>query len=360
MLTTKLNTILETSKLQGIKMFERVERLAFRVPCFVFWFCSFKTFRTFVPDMEKNKLNGHIAIFSANLIFGLNNPISRTLMPEILSPYTLTFFRMSGGLLLFWIVSIFCKREHVPPRDILMLFFASFFALTLNQLPFFIGLSMTSPIDASIVVTMLPIVTMILAAAIIREPITLLKATGVLVGASGALLLVFTSHTLHVGKSNFWGNIIVFGATASFAIYLTVFKDLISRYSPVTVMKWMFLFGTFSCFPFCYKPIMQTDFTLLTSGTYWRIGYMVIFATFLGYLLIPIGQKILRPTTLSMYNYLQPVAASFLAVAIGIDTFGIEKAISGLLVFAGVYIVTRSKSRSDIEAEKASGIADKN
>ena len=331
-------------------MFERVPRFVFRVSRSVFR--NFKFFRTFVPDMEKNKINGHIAILSANLIFGLNNPISRTLMPEILSPYTLTFFRMSGGLLLFWIVSIFCKREHVPPKDILMLFFASFFALTLNQLPFFIGLSMTSPIDASIVVTMLPIVTMILAAAIIREPITLLKATGVIIGASGAILLVFTSHTLHTGKSNFWGNIIVFGATSSFAIYLTVFKNLISRYSPVTVMKWMFLFGTICCFPFCFKPVTQTDFTLLSSGTYWRIGYMVIFATFLGYLLIPIGQKILRPTTLSMYNYLQPVAASFLAVVIGIDTFGLEKALSGLLVFAGVYIVTLSKSRVDLETDK--------
>jgi len=241
-----------------------------------------------------------------------------------------------------------------------MLFFASFFALTLNQLPFFIGLSMTSPIDASIVVTMLPIVTMLLAAVIIREPITLLKATGVLVGASGALILVFFSHTLHVGKSNFWGNIIVFGGVASFAVYLTVFKDLISRYSPVTVMKWMFLFGTIVCFPFCYKPLVQTDFSLLTSSTWWRIGYMVIFATFLGYLLIPIGQKVLRPTTLSMYNYLQPVVASFLAVAIGIDTFGIEKALSGVLVFAGVYIVTQSKSRVDIEAEVAPKSVERN
>jgi len=293
-----------------------------------------------------------MAMFSANLIFGLNTPVSRTLMPEMLSPYTLTFFRLGGGLLLFWLVSLFTKKEHVPAKDIVLLFFASLFSLSLNQLPYFIGLSITSPIDASIVVTMLPILTMILAAIIIKEPITMMKAIGVLVGASGALLLVFSSHTLHVGKSNFWGNVIVFGAVASFAIYLTVFKDLISRYSPVTIMKWMFLFGTITCFPFCYKPFMQTDFTLLTPATYWRIGYMVVFATFLGYLLIPIGQQILRPTTLSMYNYVQPVVASFVAVFIGIDTFGVEKALSGILVFAGVYIVTQSKSRAQLIAEK--------
>ena len=303
--------------------------------------------------MEKNKLTGHIAMFSANIIFGLNTPISRTLMPQILSPYTLTFFRLGGGLLLFWIASLFVKKEHVPPKDILLLFFASLFALTLNQLPYFIGLSLTSPIDASIVVTMLPIVTMILAALILKEPITLMKAVGVLVGASGALLLVFHSPVVHNGQSNFWGNVIVFGAVSSFALYLTLFKELISRYSPVTVMKWMFLFGTIVCLPFCYKPIMQTDFTILSSDTYWRIAYVVFFATFIGYLLIPIGQKELRPTTLSMYNYVQPVVASMVAVAIGIDIFGVEKAVAGVLVFAGVYIVTQSKSKAQLDAEKA-------
>lgn len=292
-------------------------------------------------------------MFSANVIFGLNIPVSRTLMPEILSPYTLTFFRLGGGMLLFWIASVFVKKEHVPAKDLFLLFFASLFGLTLNQLPYFIGLSMTSPIDASIVITMLPILTMILAAMIIKEPITLMKAVGVLVGASGALLLVFNSHTVHVGKSNFLGNMIIFGAVASFAVYLTLFKNLITRYSSITVMKWMFLFGTIVCFPFCYKPLIQTDFALLTTGTYWRIGYMVIFATFLGYLFLPLGQKVLRPTTLSMYNYVQPIVASMVAVAIGIDVFGVEKALSSVLVFAGVYIVTQSKSRAQLEAERA-------
>lgn len=302
--------------------------------------------------MEKNKLTGHVAMFSANIIFGLNTTISRTLMPEILSPYTLTFFRLSGGMMLFWLVSLFTKKEKVPAKDIMLLFFASLFSLSFNQLPYFIGLSITSPIDASIVVTMLPIVTMILAAIIIKEPITLMKAVGVIVGASGALLLVFNSHAIHVGQSNFLGNIIVFGAVSSFAIYLTLFKNLISRYSAITVMKWMFLFGTIVCLPFCYKPLIQTDFSILSAAAFWRIGYVVVFATFLGYLFLPFGQKALRPTTLSMYNYIQPVVASMVAVALSIDTFGIEKALSAVLVFAGVYIVTQSKSKAQLDAER--------
>ena len=302
--------------------------------------------------MKDKKLVGHIALFVANLIFGINNPVSRSLMPEILSPYTLTFFRFSGGMILFWTVSLFIKQEKVPPKDIFLLFLASIFGLILNQIPFFVGLSMTSVIDAAIVVTMLPIVTMLLAAIVIKEPITLMKAVGVVVGASGALLVVFNSHGKALSHGSFWGNIIVFGAVSSFALYLTLFKSLISRYSPITIMKWMFLFGPIIGLPFCYSSLASTNFAALTSGHYLRIGYMVVFATFLGYLLIPVGQKVLRPTTFSMYNYVQPVVASLAAILIGIDSFGYEQALSAVLVFSGVYIVTKSKSRAQMEADK--------
>ncbi len=303
--------------------------------------------------MKYKKMPGHIALLFSNIIFGFNTPISRSLMPEILSPFALTFFRLSGGMILFWLVSLFVKTEKVPAKDIFLLFFASFFSLTFNQLPYFIGLSMTSSINASIVVTLLPILTMLLAALFLKEPITLLKAIGVLVGASGALLLVLNG-PISSGKGNIWGDFIVILGVTSFAIYLTLFKNLISRYSPVTVMKWMFLFATFVSFPFCYSSLIHINFAILSPGIYWRISYMVVFATFVGYLLIPIGQKLLRPTTLSMYNYIQPIVTSIVAVFIGIDTFGYEQALSGILVFSGVYIVTQSKSKAQLEAEKTS------
>ncbi len=302
--------------------------------------------------MEKEKKIGHLALLSANILFGLNTPISRSLMPEILAPSTLSFFRIAGGTILFWTISLVVKKEYVPLKDVVLLFFASVFALVLNQIPFFVGLSMTSPIDASIVVTMLPIVTMILAAIILKEPITFKKAIGVLIGATGALLLVFSSKHVSVGQSSLTGDMIVLGAVISFALYLTLFKSLIMRYSAITLMKWMFLFGTIMCYPFCHQSLVETDFSLLGHDTFLRIGYIVVIATFLTYMLIPVGQKVLRPTTFSMYNYLQPVVASLAAVAMGIDHFGVEQGISGILVFAGVYIVTTSKSRVQLEAEK--------
>lgn len=303
--------------------------------------------------MEKKKLIGHSALFVANIIFGMNSPLSRMLMPEIIDPIALTFFRFIGGMLLFWLASLFVRREKVPPMDLLLLFVASLFALTLNQIPFFIGLSMTSPIDASLVVTLLPIVTMVLAAIFMKEPITRLKALGVLVGASGALLVVLNQQVDTNGASSMAGNLIVFAAVTSFALYLTLFKGLISRYSPVTIMKWIFLFGTITGLPFGLGTVMAVNFSDLADSSYYLIGYVVVMATFVGYLLIPVGQKVLRPTTFSMYNYIQPIMASLVAVMVGIDKLGYVQGLAALLVFAGVYIVTQSKSRAQLEAERA-------
>lgn len=278
------------------------------------------------------------------------------LMPDIIDPSALTFLRFSGGMVLFWMASLFFKREQVPPKDILLLFFASVFALTLNQLPFFLGLSMTSSIDASIVVTMLPIVTMILSAIFLKEPITQLKAVGVLVGASGALIIVFSGNSGNMesaGNGNMLGNIIVFLAVISFALYLTLFKNLIVKYHPITVMKWMFLFASITGLPFCYSSLAAVNLSAFSQTTWMSIAYVILCATFLGYLLLPVGQKVLRPTTLSMYNYVQPIMASLVAILIGIDKFGYQQGLAAVLVFSGVYIVTQSKSREQLEAEKA-------
>lgn len=298
------------------------------------------------------KKHGHIALFVANVIFGLNTPITRTIVPDVLDPFVMTFLRMMGAAILFWAISPLFKNEKVPPKDILLFFFAALFAIVLNQTSFIYGLSKTSPIDASLVVTLLPIVTMILSAIIIKEPITWLKAVGVLTGASGAVILVLSSNN---GDSagNMTGNLIVLGSVTSFSLYLTLFKDLISRYSPLTTMKWMFLFAALMTLPMSFNLVTGTDVAQFDTSVYLRIGYVVVLSTFITYMLIPIGQKTLRPTTVSMYNYLQPVMASTLAIIIGLDKLGPDKAISAVLVFMGVYIVTQSKSKADIEAARS-------
>jgi drug/metabolite transporter (DMT)-like permease len=282
--------------------------------------------------MEKTKRNAHLAIFIANLFFGLNIPISRSLMPDVIDPIALTYIRMLSGLALFWGSAFFVKTEKVPVKDLVLFFFAAFFALSVNQLSFYIGLSATSPIDASIVVTMLPIVSMLLAGLILKEPVTLKKAFGVLVGASGAVFLILSEGHSKLGSGNFSGNMIVFLAVTSFALYLTMFKNLISRYSSFTIMRWMF--------------------ATLTGLEWLRITYIVFGATFIAYVLLAAGQRVLLPTTLSMYNYIQPIMASLVAIFVGLDTFGWKHFVSTALVFTGVYIVTQSKTRAQLELEK--------
>jgi drug/metabolite transporter (DMT)-like permease len=305
--------------------------------------------------MEKEKLKGHLVLFVAYVIFGLNTPISKTLMPDVLSPYTLTIFRMTGAAILFWGVSFILHKEHVPLKDIGLLALASLFSIVANQMPFIVGLSYSSPIDASIIVTLLPIFSMVFAAIFIKEPITLLKVLGVVIGASGAISLILGHYSegLELRNSDLIGIGFLFLSVISFSLYLTLFKSLIQRYKPVTLMKWMFLFATIFCLPFCAKDLMATDYASFNSDVYMRIGFVVIFATFISYFLIPIGQKVLRPTIVSMYNYLQPIVTTFLTVLMGMDTFGWDKTFAVFLVFSGVYIVSKSKSKAQVDAEKA-------
>lgn len=302
--------------------------------------------------MMNPKMRGHLALFVAYVIFGLNIPLSRSIIPDVIDPLALSFFRMAGGMVLFWILSLFVKREAVPMKDVVLLFFAGCFALVFNQTSFIYGLSMTTPIDASIITTLLPIVSMFLAAIFLKEPITWKKVIGVMIGLSGALLLILGHAQSEAGDRNLLGNLFVFVSVCSFGLYLTLFKGLIMRYSPVTLMKWMFLFAAIISLPVSYSSITTIDYGSLSFDNWWRILFVVVMATFVTYLLIPIGQKVLRPTTVSMYNYLQPVIASFVGVILGQAAFGYENVLSGVLVFVGVYIVTTSKSRAQMEAER--------
>ena len=307
--------------------------------------------------MDKGKLKGHAALWVANIVWGLNAPICKSVLlspehPGGVSPFALSVYRMVGACLLFWSISLLLPRERVARRDIVRLFFASVFGIQLNQMLFLWGLSLTSPIDSSIIATVVPILTMLLAMFFLREPITWLKSGGVLLGAAGALLLVLTGRHGAGGTSSLRGDILCIVSAVSYATYLTAFRDAIVRYSPVTTMKWMFLFAALAAVVVYYGPLTEVDYAALTPGTWAGGGYVVVCSTFLSYLMVPIGQRYLRPTLVSIYNYVQPVVAVLFTVALGLDTFGVTKGFAALCVFAGVWLVTKSKSRAQLEQEK--------
>ena len=301
--------------------------------------------------MGNNKnLHGHLFALTANVMWGLMSPIGKSALQEF-SAISVTTFRMVGAAAAFWILSIFCKQEHVDHRDMLKIFFASLFALVFNQGVYIFGLSMTSPIDASIVTTTLPIVTMIIAAIYLKEPITNLKVLGIFVGAMGALTLILSSQTAGSGNGSIIGDLLCLVAQISFSIYLTVFKGLSQKYSPITLNKWMFIYASMCYIPFSYQDVAGIQWAEVSTAAYVQIGYVVIGGSFLAYIFIMTAQRLLRPTVVSMYNYMQPIVASIAAIIMGLGVFGWEKGIAIALVFLGVYIVTKSKSKADFEKE---------
>lgn len=293
-------------------------------------------------------LQGHLFALTANIMWGLMAPIGKSALEEF-SALSVTTFRMVGAAIAFWLLSLFCKQEQVNHRDMLKIFFASLFALVFNQGVFIFGLSLTSPIDASIVTTTLPIITMIVAAIYLKEPVTNKKVLGIFVGAIGALTLILGSQSSGAGGSSIWGDLLCLLAQFSFSIYLTVFKGLSQRYSPVTINKWMFVYASMCYIPFTYNDVAAIEWSAVSTAAIWQVLYVVLGGSFIAYICIMTAQKLLRPTVVSMYNYMQPIISSIAVVLMGMGTFGWQKGISVGLVFLGVYIVTQSKSRSDFE-----------
>jgi Permeases of the drug/metabolite transporter (DMT) superfamily len=299
---------------------------------------------------------GHLAMLTANILWGLMAPISKKVLSSgLIDAMSLTTFRLVGAAILFWTASLFVKKEEVSPQDMVRLFFAALLGIVFNQGSYVMGVSLTSPINASIVTTTSPIITMIIAALYLKEPVTGKKISGIFIGASGALLLIMGSHQTITASNaaNTWGDLLCLFAQFSYSIYFVLFKDLIGRYSPVTLMKWMFMYASVCCIPFSYSHITAIDFPALSADIYRGIIYVVVGGTFITYFLVPVGQRLLRPTVALMYNYMQPIVASIVTVLWGMDTFGWTKSLAIVLVFAGVYIVTKSKSKAQLDAEGA-------
>ena len=306
--------------------------------------------------MKSEAYKGHLAMLMANVLWGCMSPSSKIVLSSgLINAISLTTFRMLGAAIVFWIASIFTRKEHVPHEDLKHLFFAALFGIVFNQGTYIFGVSQTSPIDATIVATSTPIITMIIAAFYLKEPITGTKILGIFVGAAGALTLILSGQQAAVtgnGSNNVWGDILCLIAQCSFSIYVVVYKGLIGRYSPVTLMKWMFTYSFICILPFSANSLMRTDWSSLHLPELGGLSFIVVGATFISYMLIVVGQKNLRPTVAGMYNYIQPLVACIVAVCWGMDSFNTTKIIAVVLIFGGVYLVTSSRSRKEMEAYK--------
>ena len=305
--------------------------------------------------MGNNKpLIAHLCMFCAGAFWGLMAPVGKDAMLNGIDGIDLVSFRVLGGAILFWLTSLFTKKEHIPTKDILKLAGAGIFALVFNQCSYTIGLNMTSPSNSSIMTTSMPIFAMVLSFLILKEPITWKKVLGVLLGCSGAIIIIMTSATAGNAKvGNIWGDLLCMSAQLSFALYLALFKPLVQKYSLFTINKWMFTWATIMIWPFTFNHVSAIDFANVPMSTWWESGYVVLFGTYLGYICMMIGQKVLRPTVVSVYNYVQPLVSVTVSVMVGLAVFKGAQALAAVLVFSGVWLVIKSKSKRDENLEKA-------
>lgn len=299
--------------------------------------------------MRRGQIKGHVAAGSANVIWGLMAPVAKLVIAAgLVSPLLMGGFRIYGAALLFWVASMFMPKENVCSKDYFMLAGAALLGIVFNQGCYLFGVSYTSPGEASIITTTMPIWVMLLAALLLKEPITFLKVGGIVLGASGALILVLGGNGVkaNAGDNPMLGDVLVLSAQLSYALYLTFYRNFIKKYSVITLMKWMFSFASIAISPWVIPEAVNTQWPLFGWKEIIGTLYVVVFATFLAYICIMTAQKQLRPTLVGMYNYLQPVVATCVGIALGLDHFTMLKVIAVILIFAGVSLVTRSKGLS--------------
>ena len=296
--------------------------------------------------MKYDQLAGHLAVAGAYTIFGLNIVFTKDIAnAEAVSPMLLFTFRAIGACTLFWLLSLFLPKEPVARKDIGLIALASFVGLFVPQLTFLKAMTVSATIDASVMHTLSPIFTMFFAFFFVKEPITWKKALGVAVSFFGVLLIFNSTHAAGgVEKTEPLGFVCLILNSLSFALYLGAFRKLISRYSVVTFMKWAFLFALILALPFSARELVTADYASIPANVFWEIGFLVFFATFVAYFLIPYGQKRIRPTLVSMYTYLQPIIAAVISIITGLDVLTWQKLLATLLVFAGVALVIRSRA----------------
>ena len=300
-------------------------------------------------------LKAHIALFSVNALYGANHVIAKGVMPDYLTPSVFIFLRASGATLLFWIFKIIFVREKVQRKDLFLMALCGLFGVAMNQLFFFHGLSLTSPVNTGIIMTINPILVVVLSFFILKEAITLRRSVGILIGATGAVLLTLTAGTgtgTGIGDSSL-GDFFIFINAASYALYLVLVKPLMGKYKPLTVITYVFSFGFIfvMLYPPTFMELSITNFSRIPMSMVFVIIYVVVGVTFLAYLLTVFGLKHVSPSATSAYIYLQPVLVMLFAVglsALGMaedytGTITSEKIMYMILIFIGVYI-TSSKS----------------
>ncbi|MDY2829270.1 MAG: EamA family transporter [Sodaliphilus sp.] len=299
--------------------------------------------------MDNKKLQGHAAVLTANVIFGLGVPVTKLLLDHWVTPMGYMASRSLFAAIIFWVISIFMPKEKVARKDLVVILLGGLLGFVVSQTLTAECLKFTTPVYYSIIATLCPIATMLMAALFLGEKINGLKTVGVVLGIVGALIMVFANQTLSSGSNDLLGISFGFLSLATWVAYLLITRKVSQKYSAVTQMKWVFLISAVVTVPIAWGGL--DDNALYTAAWGWdgvaEMAFIVVFATVLGYFAIPFAMRYLSATTVSVYTNLQPVVASVVAFAIAQDTLTWDKPVAGVLVLLSAYIVTTAQMKKD-------------
>ena len=285
-----------------------------------------------------------LAATGASTIYGVNHTLAKGVMPQYIGAYGFILLRVVGAAALFWLASLFTKSEKIDPKDYWRLFGCAVFGMFINMLAFFKGLSLSTPINSSVIITLSPVILLVLSAIFLKEKISPIKIIGIAIGMLGALVLVLFGASTQANAPNIpLGNVLYFVNGATYAIYLILVKPITNKYSTVTLMKWLFLTGVFLNLPFTISEFTDVNWLDLPTRVIWIMLFVVVGTTFSTYFLNLYALKTLKASTVGAFIYLQPLIAVIFAVLVGADRITPVRALAGLLIFAGVYLSTRTK-----------------
>ncbi|WP_396151472.1 DMT family transporter [Flavobacterium sp.] len=288
----------------------------------------------------------HWALMAATLvsiIYGVTFTIAKDVMPEFIEPFGFIVLRVGGSVLLFWMISFFGPKEKIAKSDFPRIIAAAFFGVALNMLTFFKGLSYTSPIMGAVLMVTTPMIVLILSAIIMKERMLKRKVFGIFLGLAGTISLILYGKSMINAPNEMLGNLLVFINAVSYGFYLIIVKKLMDKYNAFTFVKWIYTFGFLMVLPFGWSEFDAVNWSLVPIDIYWKIGFVVIFSTFLTYLLNLVSMRELKPTTVAVFIYLQPLFATVFAISLGKDELSWVKIGSAILIFTGVYLVTQKK-----------------
>lgn len=288
-----------------------------------------------------------IAATLVSVIYGVTFTIAKDVMPKYVDAFGFIVLRVGGSVVLFWLISFFGPKEKIALEDFPRIIAAALFGVALNMLTFFKGLSYTSPIMGAVLMVTTPMIVLILSAFITRERMEKRKVLGIVLGLAGTTTLILYGKSMVNAPHASLGNLLVFINAISYGFYLIIVKKLMDKYNAFTFVKWIYTFGFLMVLPFGWDEFQAINFGHVPTDIFWKIGFVVVFSTFLTYLLNLVSMRELKPTTVAVFIYLQPFFATVFAVSLGKDDLSVVKLISAVLIFVGVYLVTQKKVTSN-------------